>query len=368
MDIRSIIAPVIADKAALEEFIEALSDHAPNIERDISRLKSTPGDREVISSLFRSIHNIKGDAALCKVDLAVSIVHPIETVLARFRNDEIAFSHILAEAVLLAIDRLELAADGLLSGKSLDGLRLLALVQWLERLALSAAPEIDECACDLIEAVTGFRPAIAASMLFRGRASSISSKSRSQAADDLRFFRTLADQLEARSLLFKGRTMRLLRLAMETNQMKDKAVDPMQLEAAVYMHDIGMMFLPESVWLKVERMTEEDKQVLRTHPDFAAGLLSRMDGWSEAAEMVAQHHEMPDAEGYPSGLATMQICAGAKILAIVDAFEAVMLKHINRGRNRSVLRAIAEINACDNQFSQEWIEPFNQVVRRTVEA
>jgi len=368
MDIRSIISPVVTDKEALEEFIESLSELAPNIERDIARLKSTPGDREVISSLFRSIHNIKGDATLCRIDLAVTLVHPIETVLARFRNDEIAFSDILAEAILLAIDRLELAAEGILSGKSLDSLRLVALVEGLEKLALARPADMDECSCELIEAVTGFRPAAEASMLFQGRTSTISRKTKSQEANDLRFFRTLADQLESRSLLFKGRTLRLLRLAMETNQQKDNSVDPMQLEAAVYMHDIGMMFLPESVWLKVERMTDEEKQVLRTHPDFSAGLLSRMEGWSEAALMVAQHHETPDAQGYPAGIKANMICDGAKILAIIDAFEAVMLKHINRGKNRSVLRAIAEINACDNQFSPEWIEPFNQVIRRTVEA
>jgi len=368
MDIHSIIAPAIKDKQALDEFIESLSDHAPNIERDIARLKSTPDDREVISSLFRSIHNIKGDAALCKVDLAVAIVHPIETVLARFRSDEIGFSDIVAESVLLAIDRLELAAEAMFSGKSLDSLRLVALIQGLEKLALADAADLDRRASELIEAVTGFRPAAEASIQARGRASSISSKSKSQAADDLRFFRTLANQLESRSLLFKGRTMRLLRLSMETNEMLEKAVDPMQLEAAVYMHDIGMMFLPESVWLKLEHMSSEDKLILRRHPDFAAGILSRMDGWSEAAEMVAQHHEMPDGQGYPTSLTSDRICDGAKILAIVDAFEAVMLKHINRGKNRSVLRAIAEINACDNQFSPEWIEPFNRVIRRTLEA
>ena len=368
MDLRTIIAPAITDKVALEEFIESLSDHAPNIERDIARLRSTPEDRDVISSLFRSIHNIKGDAALCKVDLAVAIVHPIETVLARFRSDEIAFSSIIAEAVLLGIDRLELAADGLYAGKSLDGLRLLALVQGLEKLALAAAPNMDSTASDMIEAVTGFRPAAEAANLLHGRASTISSKSKTQAADDLRFFRTLAIQLESRSLLFKGRTTRLLRLAMETNEMRDKAVDPMQLEAAVYLHDIGMMFLPESVWLKVERMTANEQQSMRSHPEYASGILSRMDGWAEAAKMVEQHHEMPNGAGYPSGIEAPDICDGAKILAIVDAFEAVMLKHINRGKNRSVLRAIAEINACDNQFSPEWIEPFNKVIRRTLEA
>ncbi len=368
MEIHTVISPTVLDRAALEEFIEALSDHAPLIERDIARLKISPEDHAVVSSLFRTIHNIKGDAALCKVDVAVAIAHPIETVLARFRSHEIAFSDIIAEAVLLAIDRLELAGEALFSDKSLDSLRLPALVQGLEKLAQATSADMDDCAAELIEAVTGFRPAAEASLFKPGRTYSVSKKAKLQAAADLRFFRTLANQFEARSDMFKGRTMRLLRLAMETNKISGNVVDPLQLEAAVYMHDVGMMFLPESVWLKLERMSEDEKQILRTHPDYAAGILSRIEGWPAAAEMVAQHHEMPDGQGYPNGLKVAEICAGAKILAIVDAFEAVMLKHINRGRNRSVLRAIAEINACDKQFSPEWIEPFNQVIRRSVEA
>lgn len=369
MDNRSIVSPIIADKDAFEEFVESLADLAPNIERDIARLKAAPDDHEIISSLFRSVHNIKGDAALCKVEFAVTLVHPIETVLARFRNGEIDFSDILAEAVLLAIDRLELAAEALQNGRSLEGLRLVELVEGLERLAAAERSAMDDESCALIESVTGFRPAAASSILLRGGpAPATSRKSHTQEADDLRFFRSLADRLESRSPMFKGRTLRLLRLALETNHASGIEIDPVQLEAAVYMHDVGMMFLPEKVWLKVERMTDEEKEMLRGHPQIAAGLLSRMDGWSAAAEMVAQHHEMPDGQGYPESIMAPDICDGAKILAIVDAFEAVMLKHINRGKNRSVLRAIAEINACHNQFAPEWIEPFNQVIRRTVEA
>ena len=368
MDIRSIIAPVITDREALQEFIDGLIDHAPNIERDIARLRNAPGDREVISDLFRAVHNIKGDASLCKVELAVAIAHPIETVLARFRSGEIPFSDFIAEAILLAIDRLELATEALVSGKALDSLRLLALVQGLEKLALATPTDIDDSASELIENVTGFRPAASVSIPTRGKVSSVPTGSKSQAAEDLRFFHSLANQFEARSLLFKGRTMRILRLALETNQLAEKKVDPVQLEAAVYMHDVGMMFLPESVWLKVDRMTADEKLALRTHPEYAAGILSRMPGWSAAAEMVAQHHEMPDGAGYPNAIKSIQSCEGAKVLAMVDAFEAVMLKHIHRGKNRSVLRAIAEVNACDKQFAPEWIEPFNRVIRRTVEA
>ncbi len=371
METRESLPPTTMDREALQEFIESLSALAPAIERDVARLKSTPDDREVIGSLFRAIHNIKGDAALCKVEVAVRIAHPIEALLARLRNHEVLFTDITAEALLLALDRLELASDSLYAGKTLDPLRLPALIGGLERLANAPAVAIDEQAASLIEVVTGFRPAAELSNLIRGRTPSHpgrSSLSNTQRTDDLRFFRSLADQLEARSPLFKGRTLRLLRLSFETNQMRGRAVDPTQLEAAVYMHDVGMMFLPESTWLKPERMSIEERSSLRSHPQFAAGLLARMDGWQEAAQMVEQHHEMPDGEGYPAGLKAPQIVDGAKILAIVDAFEAIMLKHINRGKNRSVLRAIAKVNACDKQFAPEWIEPFNQVIRRTVEA
>ena len=68
------------------------------------------------------------------------------------------------------------------------------------------------------------------------------------------------------------------------------------------MHDVGMMFLPESVWLKVGRMSADDKLLMQRHPGFASGMLERMESWSEAARMVAEHHEMPDGAGYAKGL------------------------------------------------------------------
>lgn len=366
MDVRSIIAPVIHDRDALEEFADMLSDRAPAVERDVTRLKKAPADRELLGELFRAIHNIKGDAALGKFELAVAIAHPIESMLSRLREGEIAFTELIAESVLLAIDRLELAADGLLAGKSLDGLRLLPLVQGLEKMALAAVGDVDARSRELIEAVTGFSPVSGSLQARSSRAAPPPEKQ--SASADLQFFRSLALQFESRSPLFKGRTMRVLRLALETNKTAGSLADPVQLEAAVYMHDVGMMLLPEPIWLKVGRMTAEDRHALRNHPGYAAGLLERIPGWGAAAEMVAQHHEMPDGGGYPSQLKGEQIAPGAKILAIVDAFEAVMLKHIHRGKNRSVLRAIAEVNACDNQFAPEWIAPFNAVIRKTIEA
>jgi len=367
MNIRSIIAPAIHDREALEEFAEVLTDRAPEIERDVARLRKSPTDRDITASLFRAVHNVKGDASLCKFELGVAIAHPIETMMARFREGEIPFSELLAEMVLLAVDRLELATDALLANKPLDNLQLAMLVQGLDALAQESTEQIDLACADLIEAVTGFPPVIP-DISSRAPRSSTPSPEQKNASVDLQFFRSLALQFESRSPLFKGRTMRILRLALETNKAGKEPVDPVQLEAAIYLHDLGMMLLPESIWLKIGKMSPDDKLALRNHPGFAAGLLQRILGWEAAAEIVAQHHEMPDGGGYPNGLQHADICTGAKIVAIVDAFEAVMLKHIHRGKNRSVLRAIAEINACDNQFSPDWIAPFNAVIRKTVES
>jgi hypothetical protein len=380
MDIKSIVTQTTGDIDALDEFAESLRQAVPGIERDISRLTQIPDDNEIVRNLFRVVHDLKGKAGQNQIELAVVIAYPIEVLLARLHSKEIAFDNVLAETILLAIDRLGLAMENLCARQPLENLRLSALLQGLERLSTASPDDIRTAAGNLVEAVTNFRPVAEARLettTFENDRTDVGTtpenapaldltESSSQAGDDLRFFRSLADLLESRSPLFKGRTLRLLRLATETNHLRDEAVDPVQLEAAVYMHDVGMMFLPDTLWLKAGRVTADERAMLRRHTVYCAGLLSRMGGWEAAAEMVAQHHEMPDGKGYPDGLTAQSICDGAKILSIVDAFESIMLKHASRGINRSVLRAIAEVNACDNQFAPEWIGPFNQVIQRSI--
>lgn len=368
-DLIALLHPRVADREGLQEFIENLEDQMPGIERDIAALRKEPGDRALIARLFRSLHTIKGDAAICKVEVGVMICHPLESMLSRCRDGEIVFSNLLAEVTLLALDRLELTMEALSGGRPVDHLKLPELVGGLEGMAAVGIEEMAIRAARTIETVTGFKPIhTAASESPQPAALNAFPVPTTDLAADLRFFRDLALQFESRSPLFKGRTDRIMRLALDTNTAAGAPVDAIQLEAAIYMHDVGMMFAPESVWLKVGRLTDEDKRQLQEHPRHAAELLQRMPGWQIAAGIVAQHHEMPDGGGYPVGLKKADICAGAKIVAIVDAFEAVTLKHSHRGQTRSLVRAIAEINACDNQFATEWIGPFNSVIRKMVEA
>ena len=72
-NIQALTHPEILDQEALHEFADALTDHAPLIERNMARLSREPNNRVVVADIFRALHNIKGDAALCRVETAVLI-------------------------------------------------------------------------------------------------------------------------------------------------------------------------------------------------------------------------------------------------------------------------------------------------------
>lgn len=356
--------PQVIDWNAFTDFRDGLADTAPQIESLLAELKQSPHDLSRITQLFRLFHNIKGDAGLCRLPFVIPLVHGVETLLSRMRSGELPFSDLLAEVILLTLDRLEQTIELLSEKESTAGLSLPALALGLEGISLQAIENIDSSAIRLIETVTGFRPGLT---ILPQRTASLAPRNLAERHEDLNFFHQLALQLEARSPLFQGRTARNLELALETNKEAGSRVEPAQLEAAVYLHDLGMMFLPESSWLQVEQLSEAAREKLKLHPQWGAGLAARMVGWQSAATMVMQHHEKPNGTGYPNQLKQDEIVDGAKILAIIDAFDAILLKHSHRGQQRSILRAIAEINASDRQFSAEWIAPFNRVIRNMLE-
>lgn len=350
------------DRELLHDYLDNISDNAPIVDQQLQLLRDDQTATDPFAALFRIFHNLKGDSRICRYKPGEDLAHSLESILDRIHHNKIQLTDLLIETLLLAYDRIELAAQSLFHGKPTGYLKLDELIHGLNDIAQAEPSEIDMVSQDLIENVTGFRPSALGPVSGVIPLASIEAAA-SDRSGDLLFFRSLALQLEQRSPLFHGRTARNLQLAHSLNEAAGKPIDPLQLEVAVYMHDVGMMFLPESLWLKPGSLTASERAMLQRHADYSASMLSRMPGWDEAVRIIAQHHEKPDGRGYPAGLMGDKICPGAKLMAIVDAFEAVMLKQSDRGPGRSMLRAAAEINASEKQFASEWIGPFNQVIR-----
>jgi HD-GYP domain-containing protein (c-di-GMP phosphodiesterase class II) len=101
----------------------------------------------------------------------------------------------------------------------------------------------------------------------------------------------------------------------------------MQIITGALLHDIGMLRLPREILSKRGGLSQEEVQVMHTHPLYAYRLISKELNYPDSVGFVVlQHHERWDGQGYPSGTAGENIDIGARILSVADAFEAMVSK------------------------------------------
>jgi len=89
------------------------------------------------------------------------------------------------------------------------------------------------------------------------------------------------------------------------------------------LHDIGKMGVPDAILHKEERLSEDEMDVIRNHPQFAYDMLKEIDYLQSALEIPYCHHEKWDGTGYPRGLKGEEIPLVARIFSIVDVWDAM---------------------------------------------
>jgi PAS domain S-box-containing protein len=97
------------------------------------------------------------------------------------------------------------------------------------------------------------------------------------------------------------------------------------------LHDIGMMGVPDSILLKPEPLTEEERAVVRQHPQYAFDLLSSIKYLRSSIDIPYCHHERWDGSGYPRGLNGDKIPLAARIFAVLDVWDALRSRRPYRG-------------------------------------
>src|ERR1043165_659450 len=95
------------------------------------------------------------------------------------------------------------------------------------------------------------------------------------------------------------------------------------INTAALLHDIGKLAVPEHILAKPGPLTAEEFQKVRIHPQVGAGIISAVPFPYPVAPLIMSHHERWDGRGYPAGLREREIPLGARILAIVDYFDAL---------------------------------------------
>jgi diguanylate cyclase (GGDEF)-like protein/putative nucleotidyltransferase with HDIG domain len=96
------------------------------------------------------------------------------------------------------------------------------------------------------------------------------------------------------------------------------------VKTAALLHDIGKLAVPEHILSKPGPLTQEEFQKIRIHPQVGAEIISGVPFPYPVAPLILSHHERWDGKGYPAGLKGEEIPLGARILAVVDYFDALM--------------------------------------------
>jgi putative nucleotidyltransferase with HDIG domain len=137
--------------------------------------------------------------------------------------------------------------------------------------------------------------------------------------------------------------------------------DEVQIEVlrlGAVLHDIGKLVVSERILRKQGPLSEEELVQVREHPEAGARMVELVRTLRPAASCVRHHHERWDGCGYPTGCAGEEIPAEARVLAVVDAFDAMTSDRPYR-RALPALRAIAELERCaGSQFDPEIVNIF----------
>lgn len=135
----------------------------------------------------------------------------------------------------------------------------------------------------------------------------------------------LANVIETRDPYTAGHLERVRRLALNLAfALNWKPADIAILEFGAILHDIGKIIVPRSMLKKTGPLDEEEWKLMRQHPEAGAKMLEGVDHLRLAIPYVLYHHEWWNGNGYPRGLKGEKIPREGRLLAIVDAFDAMV--------------------------------------------
>lgn len=138
------------------------------------------------------------------------------------------------------------------------------------------------------------------------------------------------------------------------------------IRKACQLHDLGKIGVPHSVITKPGKLTEEEWKMIREHPVFGAELIRPMAFLKNVLPMLRQDHERYDGKGYPDGLKGDKICVGARIIAIADAYDAMVTGRSYRPPIPKE-QAVEELKRCSGtQFDPKTVDVFLRILNREV--
>jgi putative nucleotidyltransferase with HDIG domain len=114
------------------------------------------------------------------------------------------------------------------------------------------------------------------------------------------------------------------------------------VELAAKVHDVGKIRIPDSILLKPDKLTAEERRVMETHPRLGFDILKQSSEYAKLLDLVLSHHERYDGRGYPNGTEGRRLLLIAQVIPVADSLDAMTTARAYR-RARSWQSAMEEL-------------------------
>jgi len=181
--------------------------------------------------------------------------------------------------------------------------------------------------------------------------------------DDMQGMMEMARTVEEKDATTAGHCSRLERLAILTGERLNLHANQLvDLSYAAYLHDIGKIRVPDEILNKEGALTAEEQAEIRKHTAYGGEILAEKEFLANAAKAVVSHHENFDGSGYPEGLKGDEIPIEARVIRVVDTYDAITSARPYQGA-LSKEEAIRElVMGVDKQFDRRVVGAFIEVV------
>lgn len=174
---------------------------------------------------------------------------------------------------------------------------------------------------------------------------------------------SLKRSLEEKNMETNEHTERVVKYALEIGKRLNLKISELdELELAASLHDIGKIGISEEILLKPGKLTKEEFEIMKTHTEKGARIISASGELGNVAQGVLKHHEKWDGTGYPLGISGEQIPLMARIINVADSYDVMTSDRVYK-KAMSEKEAIIELKRCaGKQFDPQIVKCFSEYI------
>ena len=336
------------DKEVQQEFYDDVVTAIADVNACVSLLEDSVDDG-VMERMFRAIHTVKGNCNMVFLTDFVNSVHRLEDLFSSIRAKEITYHSVYGRFAIQIVNLIQSQLKELIETNKADGDVLQNIKVLIDQVINSEQSERESTAQKAIISVEDGHFSIGLVVLSSDNSQGFSFLD----ATDMEFFEFISSIHQQKTINQKFGNI-FLTLATKLNDKLSASSEKQQLMASV-------------IFLQLTQSIDEDGTPLPLDTQqciIASGLLSRMAGWGDAAQLCIQANEKHDASGEPVGLEGNDIHPAAQVLGLAYDFAHRVVSSSNQEYKTALFGAVKAINSLkDTRYKERLIERFNHLIK-----